>query len=82
MNFIADLQLKDVPLSSCLETDPAVADLLAKADLVVNTTPVGMAMHGDATAMPLGSDLWDRLADQATLYDLTYTPRPLSLIHI
>ena len=76
LNFIADLQLEDAPLSSCLETDPAVADLLATADLVVNTTPVGMALHSDAAAMPLGSDLWDRLADQATLYDLIYTPRP------
>ena len=76
LNFIADLQLESAPLSSCLETDPAVADLLATADLVVNTTPVGMALHGDATAMPLSSDLWDRLADQATLYDLIYTPRP------
>ena len=76
LNFIADLQLEDAPLSSCLETDPAVADLLATADLVVNTTPVGMALHGDASAMPLGSDLWDRLAKQATLYDLIYTPRP------
>ena len=44
LNFIADLQLEDAPLSSCLETDPAVADLLATADLVVNTTPVGMAL--------------------------------------
>ena len=76
LNFIADLQLKDAPLRSCLETDPGVADLLAKADLVVNTTPVGMALHSDASAMPLGSDLWDRLANQATLYDLIYTPRP------
>ena len=76
LTFIADLQLESAPLSSCLETDPAVADLLATADLVVNTTPVGMALHGDATAMPLSSDLWDRLADQATLYDLIYTPRP------
>ena len=76
LTFIADLQLESAPLSSCLETDPAVGELLATADLVVNTTPVGMAMHGDASAMPLGSDLWDRLADQATLYDLIYTPQP------
>ena len=76
LTFIADLQLESAPLSSCLETDTAVADLLATADLVVNTTPVGMALHGDATAMPLSSDLWDRLGDQATLYDLIYTPRP------
>ena len=76
LTFIADLQLESAPLSSCLETDPAVADLLATADLVVNTTPLGMALHGDATAIPLSSDLWDRLGDQATLYDLIYTPRP------
>ena len=81
LTFIADLQLESAPLSSCLETDPAVGELLATADLVVNTTPVGMALHGDATAMPLSSDLWDRLATQATLYDLIYTPRPTAWLH-
>ncbi len=76
LNFLADLQLESAPLSCCLDTDEAVTTLLNQADLVVNTTPVGMALHGDADAMPLGPDLWDRLPHQATIYDLIYTPRP------
>ena len=76
ISFMADLQLESAPLSSCLDTDETVTTVLDQADLVVNTTPVGMAKHGDADAMPLAPDLWDRLPNQATLYDLIYTPRP------
>ena len=45
---------------------------------MVNTTPVGMAQHGDPEAMPLGAELWTNLNREAVLYDLIYTPRPTS----
>ena len=44
--------------------------------LVVNTTPVGMAQHGEADAMPLNQTIWEALPASATMYDLIYTPRP------
>jgi shikimate dehydrogenase len=50
--------------------------LIEQADLVVNTTPVGMAQHGDAQAFPLGEAVWSHLQESAVLYDLVYTPRP------
>jgi shikimate dehydrogenase len=56
---------------------------LAQADLVVNTTPLGMAAAGDpAAAMrcPLGPGQLDRLRPDTVVYDLIYTPRPTRLL--
>jgi shikimate dehydrogenase len=62
---------------------------LAQADLVVNTTPIGMASAaapGVATdpatlkACPLDPAQLDQLRPGATVYDLIYTPRPTQLL--
>ena len=74
--FIADLHHNDAPLTPCLHSSPILASLIEQADLVVNTTPVGMAQHGDAQAFPLGEAIWSQLQGSAMLYDLVYTPRP------
>ena len=74
--FIADLQSNDAPLTACLQSSPNLASLMKRADLVVNTTPVGMAQHGDTQAFPLGEAVWSQLQGSAMLYDLVYTPRP------
>ena len=74
--FIADLQSNDAPLTACLQSSPNLASLMKRADLVVNTTPVGMAQHWDAQAFPLGEAIWSHLQGSAMLYDLVYTPRP------
>lgn len=74
--FITDLQQDHAPLTACLDTGAQLNDTVARAALVVNTTPVGMAQHGDPEAMPLGAELWSGLNDKAVMYDLIYTPRP------
>ena len=76
--FITDLQQDKAPLTPCLDNAGQLNDAVARAALVVNTTPVGMAQHGDPEAMPLGADIWCRLSPEAVLYDLIYTPRPTS----
>jgi shikimate dehydrogenase len=76
--FIADLHHNDAPLTPCLHSSPVLPSLIEQADLVVNTTPVGMAQHGDAQAFPLGEAIWSHLQGSAMLYDLVYTPRPTS----
>ena len=76
--FISDLQQDNAPLTACLDNEPHLKQVVAQAALVVNTTPVGMAQHGDPKAMPLGADIWCRLSSEAVLYDLIYTPRPTS----
>jgi shikimate dehydrogenase len=60
-----------------------LGDALASADLVVHTTPVGMASTNDPGALghcPLGPALLDRLKPDAVVYDLIYTPRPTRLL--
>ena len=74
--FIADLQHDKAPLVACLDNAPQLRQIVAQAALVVNTTPVGMAQHGDPKAMPLGAELWSHLSSETVLYDLIYTPRP------
>ena len=57
----------------------ALDPLLQAADLVVNTTPSGMASSLDAAAAqacPLTSEELDQLPSGCTAYDLIYVPRP------
>ncbi|MCX5945570.1 MAG: shikimate dehydrogenase [Cyanobacteria bacterium] len=61
----------------------ALVEALAGADLVVNTTPVGMASSADPAAgqrCPLGGHELAALPPQALVYDLIYTPRPSQLL--
>ena len=56
---------------------------LAQADLVVNTTPVGMASAVDPAAAgrcPLDAGELDALTAGSTVYDLIYVPRPSRLL--
>jgi shikimate dehydrogenase len=61
----------------------AANDSLAQADLVVNTTPIGMASATDPNAgmaCPLNPAQLDQLRPGTTVYDLIYTPRPTELL--
>jgi shikimate dehydrogenase len=61
----------------------ALAPWLETADLVVNTTPVGMASRTDPAAArrsPLGETELGALRPAAMVYDLIYTPRPTALL--
>lgn len=63
--------------------DGALAEALAAADLVVNTTPVGMASARDpqaASRCPLSPGLLEWLRPGSCVYDLIYTPRPTALL--
>jgi shikimate dehydrogenase len=51
---------------------------LAEADLVVNTTPVGMGAN--ASTCPLEAADLDALRPGSLVYDLIYTPRPSRLL--
>ena len=61
----------------------ALESALAAAQLVVNTTPVGMHSTSDPAAAercPLSPAQLDRLPAGASVYDLIYTPRPTRLL--
>jgi shikimate dehydrogenase len=51
-----------------------LSELLPGADLVVNTTPIGMSPHADAS--PLMPEEMDRMNVGAIAYDLIYVPNP------
>ena len=53
-------------------------ELLSTADLLVNTTPVGMYPHIDNS--PVSSDLIKLLKPDAIAYDLIYTPSPTKFL--
>ena len=68
------------PLGVNVQTAPwdQLAPLLAEAILLVNTTPLGMAPHIDAS--PVEAMDINRLPDGAIAYDLIYTPRPTQFL--
>lgn len=59
-------------------TRDKLPDLIAGADLLVNTTPVGMYPHVEQS--PLSLDEISLLAKGAIAYDLIYTPRPTQFL--
>jgi shikimate dehydrogenase len=62
---------------------PGLAQALAAADLVVNTTPVGMASASQpeaALACPLAEAELAALQPGCCVYDIIYTPRPTALL--
>ena len=66
-------------------SDAALQDALDQCDVVVNTTPVGMASPTDpsaALASPLSDSLVNRLKPGSWVYDIIYTPRPTQLLKL
>lgn len=63
-------------LAACLTVHPweKLPDLLSDANLLVNTTPIGMHPHEQAS--PLSAAELAALAAGTVVYDLIYTPRP------
>ena len=57
-----------------------LASLISAADLLVNTTPVGMSPHTDAS--PIDADLMQKLKKSAIAYDLIYTPNPTQFLKL
>ena len=80
--FCSDLQqgrpTSSVRLQPLLDNDPNLQTRIQQADLVVNTTPIGMSSRqpDQGSTLPLGVDIWDNLTAQTVLYDLIYAPRP------
>ncbi|MBE9093746.1 shikimate dehydrogenase [Tychonema sp. LEGE 07203] len=52
--------------------------LISQADLLVNTTPVGMHPQGEKS--PVAAAALDRISAGAIVYDLIYTPNPTQFL--
>lgn len=61
----------------CWENLP---ELFSTADLIVNTTPVGMYPHIDRS--PVEASLMKKLKSNAIAYDLIYTPSPTRFLSL
>ena len=55
-------------------------ELLPTADLIVNTTPIGMYPHIDRS--PIEASLMKKLRNDAVAYDLIYTPSPTRFLSL
>ncbi len=67
-----------------IDEDNQINEIIKNADLIVNTTPVGMQNSISETnkEMPLGKEIWSQLQPNTTLYDLIYTPRPTEWLKV
>tara|TARA_B100000965_G_scaffold342973_1_gene312424 strand:- start:591 stop:1475 length:885 start_codon:yes stop_codon:yes gene_type:complete len=59
-----------------------VTPFIEEADLIVNTTPVGMIGQKTEEDIPLGNKVWESLSNKTILYDLIYTPRPTNWLQL
>ena len=57
-----------------------LSSLISAADLLVNTTPVGMSPQVNAS--PVAEHLMQKLKPQAIAYDLIYTPNPTQFLQL
>ncbi|NJK68565.1 MAG: shikimate dehydrogenase [Microcoleus sp. CSU_2_2] len=55
-----------------------LSSLISQADLLVNTTPVGMYPHGEKS--PVDAAAIDRISPGAIAYDLIYNPSPTQFL--
>jgi len=66
-----------------LNNDNQAQNLIEEADLIVNTTPVGMiTAKNETNVLPFGKDFWRPLNSKTTIYDLIYNPAPTPLLQL
>ncbi len=64
-----------------MNNDITSQNFIEEADLIVNTTPVGMQSdkHKDGM-LPYGETFWRSLKSKTIVYDLIYNPAPTPLL--
>ena len=56
-------------------------ELIENADIIVNSTPVGMErITNEENLLPFGKHFWQALSSKTIIYDLIYNPRPTELL--
>ncbi len=70
-----------IQIQGLLSNDNQTQNFIEEADLVVNTTPVGMkrAKH-EMNILPYGESFWRSLKSKTIVYDLIYNPAPTHLL--
>jgi len=72
-----------IPLKGLLNDDNQAQNLIREADLIINTTPVGMkTTKYQNNLLPYGDAFWTSLNSQTIVYDLIYNPSPTPLLKL
>ena len=70
-----------IQLQGFLNSDDQTQILIREADLIVNTTPVGMkTTKYENNVLPYGEAFWRSLNSKTIVYDLIYNPAPTPLL--
>ncbi len=70
-----------IQLEGLLTNDDQAQVLIQEADLIVNTTPVGMkTTRYENNVLPYGETFWRSLNSKPIVYDLIYNPAPTPLL--
>jgi len=70
-----------IQLQGFLNNDDQAQILIQEADLIVNTTPVGMkTTKYENNVLPYGEAFWRSLNSKTIVYDLIYNPAPTPLL--
>ena len=70
-----------IKIQGLLHNDDRVQNFIKEADLIVNTTPVGMKIATNETnELPYGEIFWRSLNEKTIIYDLIYNPAPTDLL--
>ncbi len=70
-----------IEIEGLLNNDNKAQNLIKEADLIVNTTPVGMkTATNEENMLPYGETFWRSLNSKTIVYDLIYNPAPTPLL--
>ena len=70
-----------IEIQGLLNNDNRAQNLIEEADLIVNTTPVGMkTAKNEMNLLPYGDYFWRSLNSKTIVYDLIYNPAPTHLL--
>ena len=70
-----------IQIQGLLNNDNESQYFIEEADLIVNTTPVGMNIAiNEEQKLPFGETFWRSLNSKTIVYDLIYTPAPTPLL--
>jgi len=72
-----------IAIQGLLNNDNSTQNLIEEADLIVNTTPVGMkTTNHERDILPYGDAFWRSLNSKTIVYDLIYNPAPTPLLKV
>ena len=70
-----------IKIQGLLHNDNRAQNFIKEADLIVNTTPVGMKIGiNETNELPYGEIFWRSLNEKTIVYDLIYNPAPTDLL--